>query len=75
MGMFDEVIVKCPKCGEMNTLQSKGGRCVLNTYSLDDCPEDVLKGLDESFYCSGCEKVLKLVPKVVTKTVVVVEEG
>ena len=42
MGMFDSVMVPCPNCGTTNEFQSKGGDCVLATYSLEDAPFNVL---------------------------------
>jgi peptide subunit release factor 1 (eRF1) len=46
MGMFDSVWVKCPKCGEENEFQSKGGECNLSNYNLDDCPNDVMDNIN-----------------------------
>lgn len=42
MGMYDTIVVDCPKCGEELYFQSKSGECCLAHYSLDKCPEDVL---------------------------------
>lgn len=42
MGMFDIVTVPCPTCGEPGEFQSKSGDCTLETYTLDDAPDDVL---------------------------------
>lgn len=42
MGMFDTVTVPCPTCGERREFQSKSGECKLETYTLDDAPDDVL---------------------------------
>ena len=42
MGLYDSVLVKCPSCGIENEFQSKSGDCLLITYSLKDCPNDVL---------------------------------
>jgi hypothetical protein len=42
MGMFDTVLVKCPKCGEENAFQSKSGECVMEYYALENCPDNVL---------------------------------
>jgi hypothetical protein len=46
MGMFDTVWVKCPKCGEDNSFQSKSGNCSLENYDLDNCPDDVLENVN-----------------------------
>jgi hypothetical protein len=42
MGMFDSIIVSCPKCGQEHEFQSKGGDCLLDVYNLDNSPDDVL---------------------------------
>ena len=57
MGMFDSVKVPCPKCGELYEAQSKGGDCLLRTYSLDEAPADVLSDVNRHapFRCDICE--------------------
>lgn len=42
MGMYDSVIVKCPKCGAEHEFQSKSGDCFLREYTLEDCPDNVM---------------------------------
>lgn len=58
MGMFDTTSINCPTCGNANTIQSKGGDCVLAEYSsMDETPHDVLGGLltvDDLILCSSC---------------------
>jgi len=46
MGMYDTVIVKCPKCGKDHEFQSKGGVCNLNIYALHNAPEDVMSDIN-----------------------------
>jgi hypothetical protein len=46
MGMYDSVIVKCPKCDEQHEFQSKGGECSLDVYTLEDCPNDVMSDIN-----------------------------
>lgn len=46
MGMYDTVIVPCPKCGEESEFQSKGGDCILAEYTLQNCPQDVLSDVN-----------------------------
>ena len=57
MGMFDTVLVPCPKCGTESEFQSKGGECMLRTYKLDDCPSDVLSDVNRHSpnICEQCE--------------------
>lgn len=54
MGMFDSVMVPCPKCGECAEFQSKGGDCTLAVYTLDEAPTDVLSDIDK--YPEACKK-------------------
>ena len=42
MGMFDTVMVPCPTCGERAEFQSKSGTCTLETFLLEEAPDDVL---------------------------------
>lgn len=42
MGMYDTVTVRCPQCGTPAEFQSKSGVCRLETYPLDEAPDDVL---------------------------------
>jgi len=46
MGMFDSVMVPCPKCGEVSEFQSKGGDCILREYTLETAPADVLSDVN-----------------------------
>ncbi len=55
MGMYDTVMVPCPACYEYAELQSKSGKCNLETFSLDDAPDDVLLDLDRGpLRCRKC---------------------
>ena len=40
MGMFDTIMVPCPKCGERSEFQTKSGHCVLDCWNLEDAPEE-----------------------------------
>lgn len=46
MGMFDSVMVPCPKCGKLSEFQSKGGACILKEYTLGTAPADVLSDVN-----------------------------
>lgn len=54
MGCYDNVLVHCPKCGKESWEQSKGGDCILNGYTLENCPDDVLSDVNRHapFECS-----------------------
>ena len=61
MGMFDEVLVPCPKCGTDVTFQSKSGPCCLNTYSIHSIPESVLSGIAGDIEkCNHCGYEVKI---------------
>ena len=42
MGCFDEVLVPCPRCGKEDVVQSKGGACMMRTYTIQEAPIDVM---------------------------------
>ena len=61
MGVYDSVVVTCPKCGMEHEFQSKSGRCTLSVYSLDECPEDVLANVNRhSPYECSCGVLLEV---------------
>ena len=62
MGCYDMVMVPCPKCGIEEQFQSKGGDCLLQEYSLADCPEDVLADVNRHApaTCGKCGTMFKV---------------
>ena len=55
MGMFDELLVKCPNCNKEVSFQSKAGECIMHTYHIDDVPDGIAIDLDgEYMICSNC---------------------
>ena len=56
MGMYDTVLVPCPKCGTKEAFQSRGGDCVLAEYELWQCPLDVLSDVTRHspHRCENC---------------------
>ncbi len=46
MGMYDTILVPCPKCGERYDAQSKSGECSLQVFSFEECPEDVMRNVN-----------------------------
>lgn len=70
MGVFDTVIVECPKCRHSNDLQSKGADYPsLSIYTLDNVPSDVLSDIDRhaphSCIDCGTRFEIKLIPTVI----------
>lgn len=56
MGVYDTVLVPCPKCGEVEQFQSKSGECLLDEYTLEECPEDILLDVNRHspYTCEKC---------------------
>ena len=44
--MYDCVLVKCPVCGSIIDFQSKSGDCFLKEYTLENCPDDVMRDVN-----------------------------
>ena len=42
MGLYDSIMVPCPKCEYRNEFQTKSGPCELNTYQIEDAPDDAM---------------------------------
>ena len=49
--MYDSVIVKCPKCEAEHEFQSKSGECLLDVYTLENCPDDVMQNINRHSPC------------------------
>jgi len=55
MGSFDIVYVQCPECNTLETIQSKGGSCLLIEYKQDWVPGNVAGVLhNREFTCKKC---------------------
>lgn len=56
MGVYDTVWVECPSCSHKNDFQSKSGECILEHYSLEDCPDNVLHNVNRHapIECDNC---------------------
>lgn len=66
MGMFDSLYMDCPNCGHKKSLefQSKSGECLLNEYTVENIPNEVLAGLHSyGSKCRNCGKIYKPVVK------------
>lgn len=72
MGMYDSVMVPCPTCGELSEFQSKGGACLLRTYSLDEAPGDVLLDVNRHApnTCENCSTTFEVAVHYVATAVV-----
>lgn len=56
MGCFDTVSVNCPHCCAQNLLQTKSGKCRLQTYTAGNAPTEVIAGVLGAHYCRNCRK-------------------
>lgn len=72
MGMYDSVMVKCPKCGEEHEFQSKSGDCFLDVYTLENCPDDVMANVNRHSPCK-CDCGTTFQVDVSTRRAVVVD--
>jgi len=57
MGIFDSVMVPCPKCGTRAEFQSKGSEdSYLRTFELHEAPDDVLSDVNRHApaRCENC---------------------
>lgn len=76
MGMYDTVMVPCPKCGTESEFQTKSGPCALGVYKLSEAPVDVLGDINRHGpnACMKCDAVFE-VKTVITASVVPVLYG
>jgi hypothetical protein len=63
MGCYDTILIPCPNCGEIYDAQSKSGDCTLETYSFDNCPNDVMQNVNRHapFTCWTCKQQFMVV--------------
>jgi hypothetical protein len=55
MGMFDSVMVTCPKCGKLTEFQSKAGKRMLLTYEESHVPTGIAADLSgKEGHCDEC---------------------
>jgi hypothetical protein len=56
MGMYDTIMVPCPKCAERTEFQTKSGECLLHTWNLEDAPADALGDVNRHapYTCEKC---------------------
>jgi len=67
MGMFDTVIVKCPKCNEINYVQTKTGECMLSNYQWETLENPIIANgvTGEIVNCTKCDCYFELLADVV----------
>jgi DNA-directed RNA polymerase subunit RPC12/RpoP len=73
MGMYDSVMVPCPKCGEKSEFQSKSGPCDLTVTDLENTPWNVLLDVNRHApnECMNCQTKFAVKLKVTGTAVVV----
>lgn len=80
MGMFDTVMIPCPKCGELYDAQTKSGDCLLRYYdwpsegATNPAPYDVMNDINRHAPYT-CQCGTKFQVKTVRETVVTVVPG
>lgn len=58
MGVYDEVVARCPKCDGPVFFQTKTGPCNMALYQLnsEDTPIEVLAGVNgDTEWCHNCD--------------------
>lgn len=54
-------MVRCPKCDKGHDFQSKSGNCLLEYYTLEDCPDDVMVDVNRhSPYNCNCGTIFQV---------------
>lgn len=62
MGMFDSLLIKCPKCGKEMEWQSKSGPCCLESYKPNRLPVAVAQDLKgDVLGCQFCNTNFKFI--------------
>lgn len=74
MGMYDEVILACPKCSELTPFQSKRGAYTLERFHLNTAPLPLIADLHDEgkrgdLICIHCGIKMKLNVQIKTKLV------
>lgn len=64
MGVYDTVEVPCPKCGKIEYFQSKSGERLMENYTLQNVPDDVLIDINRHapYRCKNCQTLFLVNP-------------
>ena len=57
MGCYDTIEVPCPECGKIEYFQSKSGERMMENYTLENVPDDVLDDINRHapYKCRECD--------------------
>lgn len=70
MGMFDTVLLECPKCQCKMSFQTKLGLCRMRTYHQMSVAADVAEAIvGDTVTCPGCNQVLQLLSAFAVPTI------
>lgn len=53
MSSYDEVLIKCPACGAIHTIQSKAGLCELKIFDQSEVPHAIASSIAK-YYTLEC---------------------
>lgn len=70
--MFDTVMVCCPNCASEHEFQSKSGECLLDVFTLENCPSDVILNVNRHSPCQ-CDCGVAFQVDIPTRQAVVVD--
>jgi len=64
MGCYDTVEVPCPECGKIEYFQSKSGERMMENYTLQNVPDDVLVDVNRHapYKCRDCQTLFLVNP-------------
>lgn len=76
MSSCDYIMVPCPRCQASQEVQSKGGSCDFEHYTLQTAPVGVLSGANRHapYLCDKCEATFKVHVVCMAITVLIVPE-
>ena len=62
MGLYDTILIPCPKCSHIHHAQSKSGDCSMNVFEIENAPVDVMGDVNRHapFTCEVCRCVFSV---------------
>jgi hypothetical protein len=69
MGLFDTVLIPCPRCGTEYEEQTKAGDCELATYRLAEAPPELKADIANRTLLCGCGMLFYVVVQCIAMVV------
>lgn len=63
MGVYDEIALTCPYCGEVNLEQSKYDECLMRIFDLENAPPSIIEHMIQQspISCIKCDKPFEVI--------------